>query len=137
MTARAGDSRPEATAERHKALVRRLIEIVNARDLGALAEVATGRIARDAERWIGPFRDAFPDFRMEVVDVIAEGDKVVGHFRCSGTLRGEWRGTPPNGRRFERVDEIYIFQVQDGRLASVVAVVEDDLTRMRQLGLRE
>ena len=137
MTTGAGDPRPQATLERHKTLVRRLIEIVNAADLGALPEVATGRIAQDAERWIGPFRDAFPDFRMEVVDVIAEGDKVVGHFRCSGTHRGEWRGRPPTGRRFERVDEIYIFGVEDGRLSSVLAVVEDDLTRMRQLGIQE
>src|SRR3954468_23088589 len=137
MTADDGDPRPDPTAKRHKALVRRLIEIVNERDLGALPEVATGPIARDAERWIGPFRDAFPDFHMEVVDVIAEGNKVVGHFRCSGTLQGEWLGIPPNGRRFERVDEIYIFGVDDGRLASVLAVVEDDLTRMRQLGIRE
>jgi hypothetical protein len=137
MTTGAGDPRPEATAERHKALVCRLIEIVNAGDLGALPEVATGRIAQDAERWIGPFRASFPDFHMEVVDVISEGDKVVGHFRCSGTHRGEWRGRPPTGRRFEDVDEIYIFGVQDGRLASVLAVVEDDLTRMRQLGIRE
>ena len=137
MTASAGDPGPEATAERHKALVRRLIEIVNEGDLGALPEVATGRIAQDAERWIGPFRDAFPDFRMEVADIIAEGDKVVGHFRCSGTHRGQWRGRAPTGRRFEDVDEIYIFRVEDGRLSSVLAVVEDDLTRMRQLGIRE
>lgn len=137
MTTGAGDPRPDPTAERHKALVRRLLEIVNAGDLAALPEVASGRIAQDAERWIGPFRDAFPDFRMEVVDVIAEGDKVVGHFRCSGTHRGEWRGRAPTGRRFEDVDEIYIFGVEDGRLASVLAVVEDDLTRMRQLGIQE
>ena len=137
MTTGAGDPGPESTAERHKALVRRLIDIVNAGDLGALPEVATGRIAQDAERWIGPFRASFPDFRMEVVDVIAEGDKVVGHFRCSGTHRGEWRGRAPTGRRFEGVDEMYIFGVEDGRLSSVLAVVEDDLTRMRQLGIHE
>ena len=137
MTTDAGGTRTETTAERHKALVRRLIEIVNAGDLAALPEVATGRIAREAERWIGPFRASFPDFRMEVVDVIAEGDKVVGHFRCSGTHRGEWRGRAPTGRRFEGVDEMYIFGVEDGRLSSVLAVVEDDLTRMRQLGIRE
>lgn len=68
--------------------------------------------------------------------MIAEADKVVGHFRCSGTHEGEWRGIPPSGRRFENVDEIYIFAVADGRLASALAVVEDNLARMRQLGLR-
>jgi ketosteroid isomerase-like protein len=124
-----------SSVEANKALVRRLIEIVNEGDLGAIGEVATGDIARDAERWIGPFRRSFPDFRMEVVDVIAEGDKVVGHFKCSGTHEGEWRGRPATGRRVEGIDEIYVFRVEDGRLASALAIVEDNLTRLRQLGI--
>ena len=67
-------------------------------------------------------------------DVAAEGDTVVGHFRCSGTHRGEWLGIPPTRRRFQQVDEIYIFEVQGGKLVSAVGV-EDNLTRMRQLGI--
>jgi ketosteroid isomerase-like protein len=122
--------------EESKALVHRLIEIVNAQDLAGLEEVASGPIAEEARRWIGPFRDSFPDFRMEVEDVIAEGDKVVGHFKCSGTHRGEWRGIRPTGRRFERVDEVYIFRVENGRLAAATAVVEDNLTRLQQLGIQ-
>jgi hypothetical protein len=41
----------------------------------------------------------------------------------------------PTGRRFENVDEIYIFRVKDGKLRAAIGV-EDNLTRMRQLGLR-
>ena len=123
------------TPEKSKALVRRLVEIVNAGDLEGLDEVASGQIAQEAQSWIGPFRDSFPDFRMEVRDVIAEGDKVVGYFKCSGTHEGEWRGRPPTGRRFEGVDEIYIFHVEDGKLARAVGV-EDNLSRMRQLGIQ-
>ncbi|MGH9033549.1 MAG: ester cyclase [Acidimicrobiia bacterium] len=121
--------------DHNKALVRRLVEIVNDRQLDAIEEVAAGPVAREARRWIGPFAESFPDFCMEVVDVIAEEDKVVGHFKCSGTQQGEWRGHPATGRRFEDVDEIYIFRVEDGKLAGATAVVEDNLTRMRQLGL--
>jgi predicted ester cyclase len=123
------------TPEENKALVRRLVEIVNDGDLESLEEVASGQIADAARRWIGPFRDSFPDFHMEVRDVIAEGDKVVGHFECSGTHQGEWRGIPPSGRRFEGVDEIYIFRAEGGKLSRATAVVEDNLTRMRQLGI--
>ena len=119
----------------NRALVLRLVEIVNDRNLDALPEVATGQIAREAERWIGPFRESFPDFHMTVVDVIAEADKVVGYFKCSGTHQGEWRGIPATGRRFEDIDEIYIFKVEHGKLDSALAVVEDNLARMRQLGL--
>jgi predicted ester cyclase len=122
--------------EDSKALVRRLVEIVNAGDLEGLEEVASGEIAEAARRWIGPFRESFPDFRMEVREVIAEGDKVVGYFKCSGTHQGDWRGIPPSGKRFEDVDEVYIFRVDHGKLSSAIAVIEDNLTRMRQLGIQ-
>jgi len=121
--------------EHNKDLVRRLVQIVNERALDDIAEVASGQIAREAPRWVGPFAQSFSDFRMELVDVIAEDDRVVGYFKCSGTQRGEWRGNPPTGRRFEDIDEVYILRVKDGKLDSAVAVVEDNLTRMRHLGL--
>jgi predicted ester cyclase len=123
------------SSEENKALVRRLVrEGVNERNLDVLDHVADGEFARIARRWVSPFRSAFPDFRMEIVDLIAEGDTVVGHFKCSGTHEGEWLGVAPTGRRFEKVDEIYIFRVKDGKLSAAFGV-EDNLTRMRQLGL--
>jgi predicted ester cyclase len=126
---------PDETAQANKQLVRRLVDdVVNRRDPSLLDEVADGAMARRAAAWIDPFRGAFPDFRMEIAELIAEGDKVVAHFRCSGTHEGEWLGQPPTGRRFEDVDEIYIFAVRDGRLVDAVAV-EDNLARLRQLGL--
>jgi predicted ester cyclase len=118
----------------NKELVRRLIvDAIDAGNLDAVDELATGELAATAKRWIGPFRASFPDFTMKIVDLVAEGDTVVGHFQCSGTHRGEWNGIPPTGRRFQDVDEIYIFRVHHGKLAAFVAV-EDNLTRLRQLG---
>ena len=93
-----------ALLERNKDLVIRLVEIVNARDLERLKEITSGSFPAQARRWIAPFRDSFPDFQMEVVDVIAEGDKVVGHFKCSGTDSGGWLGRTGSGRRFSNID---------------------------------
>lgn len=122
------------SAEANKQLVRRFVdEVVGERNPDAVDELAAGEFARAAKRWVSPFQSAFPDFRMELVDLIAEGDTVVGHFRCSGTHRGEWLGVPATGRRFEAVDEIYIFKVRGGKLVSGLGV-EDNLTRLRQLG---
>ena len=123
--------------DHNRALVRRFVEIVNGGDLSDLDEVAEARFAEGARSWVAPFRKSFPDFRMEVVDVIAEPDKVVGHFKCSGTNEGEWQGKPPTGRRFEDIDEIYIFKVEDGKLAGALASLEDNVKRMRQLGTLE
>jgi predicted ester cyclase len=88
-----------------------------------------------ARRWISPFRASFPDFTMRIVSLVAEGDTVVGHFACSGTHTGAWLGIAPTGRRFEDVDEIYVFRVADGKLAAARGV-EDNLSRLRQLGIR-
>jgi predicted ester cyclase len=87
-----------STPDENKVLVQQLIEeVVNARDSAALDELAGGEFAAVARGWIGPFREAFPDFRMEIVDLVAEGDRVAAHFRCSGTHRGAWRGVEPTG----------------------------------------
>jgi len=119
----------------NKQLVRRLVkEAVGEHNLEVLEQVASAPFAEGARRWVVPFQGAFPDFTMEIVDLIAEGDTVVGHFKCSGTHRGEWLGVPGTGRRFEDVDEVYIFQIRDGKLVSARGV-EDNLSRLRQLGI--
>lgn len=123
------------TAEQNKLLVRRLVEeAVNRGNPDVVDELATGEFATAARRWVGPFRASFPDFTMEIVDLVADGEKVAAHFRCSGTQLGEWLGHPPTGRRFHDVDEIYIFRVAGGKLAGAFGV-EDNMRRMRQLGL--
>jgi len=125
------------TVEQNKLLIQRLVEeAVNQGHPDVLAEVADGEFARAARQWVGPFREAFPDFSMEIVDLVAEEEKVAAHFRCSGTHLGEWMGRPPSGRRFQDVDEIYIFRVRNGKLTDAIGV-EDNLSRMRQLGLAD
>src|SRR4051794_36302362 len=91
-------------------------------------------MAPGARRWIAPSRESFPDVHMDIVDLIAEGDQVVGRFRCSGTNLGSWRGEPSTGRRFGRVDEVYIFRTRDGRIAEAWGI-EDTPSRERQLRL--
>jgi predicted ester cyclase len=123
------------TAAHNKHLVRQLVEeAVGNHNLEVLERVAAGSFVEIARRWVAPFQGAFPDFTMEIVELIAEGETVVGHFKCSGTHEGEWRGVPATGRRFEQVDEVYIFKVRDGRLVSALGV-EDNLSRLSQLGI--
>jgi len=127
--------RGDMTVEQNKLLIQRLVEeAVNQGHLDVLADVADGEFAQAARQWVGPFREAFPDFSMEIVDLVAEEEKVAAHFRCSGTHLGEWMGRPPSGRRFQDVDEIYIFRVRNGKLTDATGV-EDNLSRMRQLDL--
>ena len=122
-------------AEENKAIVRRLVaEVFNGGRLEVIDELYEPALAGAARRWIAPFRASFPDVHMEVVELIAEGDKVVGRFTCSATHLGEWLGQAPTGRRFERVDEVWILGLRDGRIVHVWSL-EDTLGRLRQLGL--
>jgi predicted ester cyclase len=119
----------------NKATVQRLVrEVLNGGRLEVIDELYAPEFASVARRWIAPFRASFPDVHMEIVDLIAEGDKVVGRFTCSATHTGTWQGHPATGRRFERIDEVSIFRFRDGRIAAAWSL-EDTLARMEQLGL--
>ena len=125
-----------ALPERNKAVVRRLVdEVLNAGRMDVVDELYSPTLAPAAKRWIAPFRSSFPDVHMDVVDLIAEGNKVVGRFTCSGTHSGEWRGHAPTGRRFEAVDEVSIFRLREGKIVHAWGI-EDNLARLEQLGLR-
>jgi predicted ester cyclase len=122
-------------SEQNKATVRRLVgEVLNGGHLEVIDELYTPELAGAAKRWITPFRASFPDVHMEILELIAEGDKVVGRFTCSATHLGEWLGQAPTGRRFERVDEVSIFRFHDGKVAQAWSL-EDTLGRLQQLGL--
>jgi SnoaL-like polyketide cyclase len=99
-------------SEHNKATVRRLVEeVLNGGQLELIDELYAPELAAAARRWITPFRASFPDVHMEVVELIAEDDKVVGRFTCSATHVGPWLGRAPTGRRFERIDEVSIFRL--------------------------
>jgi predicted ester cyclase len=128
--------RPEAaTAEQHKVTVRRLIEeVLNGGRLEVIDELFVPELAATIRESIAPFRASFPDIRMEIIELIAEGDTIAGHFTCSATHTGTWLGHPPTGRRFERIDEIGIFRLRDAKI-TYAWTLEDNLTRLQHLGL--
>lgn len=124
-----------AIAARNKATVRRLVEeVINGGRLEVIEELYAPGLAASAREWIAPFLASFPDARMEIVELIAEGDTVAGHFTCSATHTGTWLGHPPTGRRFERIDEVGIYRLHDAKITHAWAL-EDTLTRLQQLGL--
>ena len=121
------------SAEENKAMLRRLLEAINTANMDVVDELFAPELAQRAKQRFIAFRSAFPDWREEIVDMVAEGDKVVGRFKCTGTHRGEMMGMPPTGRHME-VDEVYFLRVEDGKFVEFWGL-EDNLTRMRQLGV--
>ena len=129
-----GNRGGEAMSEDNKAMVRRMVEGINAGDVeGTVDELFATRAARRVKRLFAEFYSAFPDWREEIVELVAEGNTVAGRFRCSGTHRGEFLGELPTGKRME-VDEVFFFRVEDGMFVYFWGL-EDSLNRMGQLGL--
>lgn len=121
-------------SEENKAMVRRMVEGINAGEIEVTVdELFAPRAARRVRRLFGEFHSAFPDWREEIVELVAEGDSVAGHFRCSGTHLGEFLGEAPTGKRME-VEEVFFLRVEEGKFVRFWAL-EDSLNRLRQLGL--
>ena len=135
--------------ETNKAIALRLIEVFNGRRLDLLEDVLhpefRGRgmsaLAPD-EPEVGPgarrklyemFYQAIPDARGEVLDVVAEGDKVVLVDRFGGTHRGEFFGSPGTRNHIEWT-AIHIYTIRDGKILED-AVMTDSLAIMPQIGL--
>ncbi len=77
-------------------------------------------------------RTAFPDFRITIEDLIAEGDKVVAHMVFSGTNDGPFLGRPSTGKSASWT-AIRIYHLADGKIVDTVAM-QDRLGLMQQLG---
>ena len=135
------------TSEENKAVVRRQEEELFTRgNLDAADEIyAPGYAGHDpsnpedirgleaAKQAAADYRRAFPDLRVTLEDLIAEGDKVVARLRFRGTHRGELDGIAPTGRRVD-CSGIVVSRMEGGKFAEDWASF-DDLGMMRQLGV--
>jgi len=121
-------------SKENKAMVRRLVEAINAgaEDV-AVEELFAPRAARRVKRLFAEFRRAFPDWHEEIVQLVAEGDAVAGRFRCSGTHLGEFLGEAPTHKRMD-VEEVFFLRTKDGKFVDFWGL-EDSMGRLRQLGL--
>lgn len=77
--------------------------------------------------------DAFPDYRVDVVDAQFTDDRIILRSRVSGTHLGDFGGHAPTGRRFE-VDQIQIERVDDVRIVEHWRLT-DQFGMLTQLGL--
>lgn len=82
---------------------------------------------------VGMFIQAFPDFRVEVEDVITEGDyfSSLGHF--TGTHQADFQGIPATGKSINAA-YIDIWRAENGKLVENWVNL-DMVTLMRQLGV--
>lgn len=131
----------------NKALVRTFAEATNRNDLDAFDGLLAPDFVRHCEATPGVsvqspadfkqfYRDTietFPDQKMILRMLVAEGDKVAIWGTFSGTQEGPMGPFPATGRRMES-DCAGIFRIEDGRIAELW-ITWDNLAGLAQLGL--
>lgn len=134
------------SSEKNKALVVALYHTGwNGTDAGTFGHLVDEHfrvfLAGEAQAGEGPevlqatwraLKQAFPDLRFELTDVLAEGDKVVALWELRGTHQGLYFGIAPTGRSV-RQSGISVYRVADGKLVEERTIF-DGLGMLRQLG---
>jgi predicted ester cyclase len=72
---------------------------------------------KGAVTWL---RNAFPDLRFEINDLISDGDLVAVRWKASGTHLGEFDDLQPTGRRVEWTGADWL-RLRDGQIVEVWA----------------
>jgi steroid delta-isomerase-like uncharacterized protein len=133
--------------EENKELVRRLYEQgFNHGDLGLVDELVAPDVVTHhpiiLDAPTGPdsirggiemIRKAFPDFHVEVVELVAEGDRVAAFLNMSGTNEGDYRRGGATGKR-GTMRAFFLWRVEDGKLAESWGVA-DRFGMLQQLGI--
>ena len=132
------------STEDNKALFRRWCEVISQNRLDRVEEI----IAPDeVDHALPPgipsgleglkqvftlLHTAFPDLQIEIEDLIAEGDKVVGRVTARGTHQGEFMGIPPTGKpvSFNAID---VVRIAGGKIVERWSQA-DNLALLQQLG---
>jgi steroid delta-isomerase-like uncharacterized protein len=138
---------PTAQLEANKELVRQFTAATNATDWDALAEVVAEDFTRHSAASAGPpvtsrnefvelqesLLVSFPDHKVTILQLIAEGDYVAGLATYSGTHTGPMGDFPVTGNAVE-TPFLAIFRVEAGRIAELW-VEWDNVAMLTQLGL--
>jgi steroid delta-isomerase-like uncharacterized protein len=132
-------------AERNKAVVRRFIEEVqNRKDAAAYYELNHPDFVnlsappgfpsdRDGGKMVlWSFFAAFPDGRITIDDMIAEGDRVVTKKTFTGTHTGAFGEVPASGNHVT-IQYVDILRLRDGKIIEHWLCM-DQLTFMQQMG---
>ena len=120
-------------ATEHVHLIEQIADRFNTGALDAIAELVSPSLA-GFTRDLALLRQAFPDARFTIEDILADGEKLADRHTISGTHAHPFLGIPATGRQI-RLAGISIGRVSGGEIAERWAVT-DQLGLLRQLGAR-
>lgn len=101
-----GEPHPERVVGQYEALWNgdfSMVDVV-AEDATVHDPSAPGGVLQGGDALVDHVRETFrgfPDFSIDVDDVLARGDTAMLHGTATGTLEGEFYGAPPTGRAMD------------------------------------
>ena len=118
------------SAEKNKALIKEYIE-ASWVDKGAafLEKYVNDDVLK---QHIMQAEAAMPGYKIEIEDIIAEGDKVFVRGTTRGTQTGEFNGIPASGKDVE-LSLYIVYQIADGKIVNHW-MLADTLTFLQQVG---
>ena len=141
-----GGADPDSRSDANKDLIRRIIaEAFNEGNLEVVDEALAAdyldhQVDPDApggpaafKAFVRAFRATFPDVRVEVEDLIAQGDRVALRVTWRGSQQGALGAIPATGLPVE-FGGYHIYRLEDGKIAEHWGL-QDDLSLLLQLGV--
>jgi steroid delta-isomerase-like uncharacterized protein len=92
-----------------------------------------GRGPEGEKKRVTHYRNSFPDMRLTIEDIIAEGETVIARWSCRGQHKGELNGIAPTGKQFA-ISGVTIARFANGKMVEGY-VNWDALGLMQQLGV--
>ena len=132
----------------NKELIDQFFDRLNDRDLSVVDDLCADDFAVEINRKgtdesvIGPdglkeiyeeYYAAFPDFRHEIDELVAEGDLVAVFMTTMGTHEGEFRGIRPTGNEVA-IEDNGLLRIRNGKIVDA-RPLSDMLGLFEQLGV--
>ena len=118
-------------ATEHMHLIEQIADSFNTGALDAVTQLVSPSLA-GFTRDLALLRQAFPDARLTIEDILTDGDKLADRYTISGTHAQPFLGIPATGRKIHLAG-ISIGRIAGGKIAERWAVT-DQLGLLRQLG---
>jgi predicted ester cyclase len=120
------------SAEQNKDLAIKCFTAIHRRDADGLNDVLSPKWADEIRSWFSTGRAAWAGHWLEVVDMVAEDDRVWCRLRASGTLRNERTESDPAGRPWTSTS-VWFLRIANDKIIEMEWLF-DELGPMRQLG---
>jgi steroid delta-isomerase-like uncharacterized protein len=146
MASSPSSKQEEEEKEQNKRLVRLFFELLDRHDADRIGQLLVSSTNytfhvggtsspldwNEHKRLLADVINAFPDLHHEIVDMIAEGDKVAVRLNVTGTHKGEFQGIAPTDKKLS-LDEMGFITIIDGKITE--GWISADMMRlMQQIG---